>query len=76
VSDVSLSISDYVNLGPLFPLANLAKGLLIILFILSEPTLRVIDSLYCFLCFYGIDFCSDFHISCYQLDWLVWFGLV
>ncbi|KAL6033566.1 hypothetical protein STEG23_007505, partial [Scotinomys teguina] len=37
------------------------KGLVYLVDFLKESTLCFIDSLYCFLCFYFIDFCSQFH---------------
>lgn len=64
-----LFIYDYVNLAPsLFLLVSLAK-LCQSVYLLKELVFRFIDPLYCFLCFYFIDFCPFFIISC------IWLGL-
>lgn len=42
-------------------------------YLLKEPTLRLVDYLYCFICLYFIDFCYNFYYF-FAMDW-IWFIL-
>ena len=69
--NVSLLISDSVNLGPLFPLLNWEKGLSVCLSF-QRTKYFICCSLYYFLCFYFINFFALITFCCWlRLDLFV-----
>ena len=65
--NVSLSVSDSVNLAPLFlSFSQLGQESINLVYLLKASALGLIISLYCLLSSYFINFCSDFLIISYH----------